>query len=143
VIWPDKCADAVRWPIQNPELLEGGGRVKQASKRQFSLLTLLDALGFTCSATGDPQSGSALQPESGGSRGNAGSHPFPRRQLTQRREEARTQRAGRWGGKGGFELLTQRVKLPTNRNPCVMVPLRHCVDSITLRSLEWRIPDGR
>jgi hypothetical protein len=49
------------------------------------------------------------------------------RQLTQRRKEARTQRAGRREGKDGLESLSQRVKLPRNRNPCVLAPLRLCV----------------
>ena len=39
-----------------------------------SRLTLLDAPGCTYSATGAPQSGSALQPEGGENRGGAGSH---------------------------------------------------------------------
>jgi hypothetical protein len=47
------------------------------SKYQFSPLTLLDEPDFIRLATGAQKSGSALQPESGGNRGNAGSHPFP------------------------------------------------------------------
>ena len=39
-----------------------------------SRLTLLDEPGFTCSAMGDAESSSALQPESGRNRGDAGSH---------------------------------------------------------------------
>ena len=54
-------------------VLHGACRGEQLS----SLLTLLDEPVFTRLATGDPKSGSALQAESGGSRGNAGSHPFP------------------------------------------------------------------
>jgi len=42
-----------------------------------SLLALLDEPDFTRLATGVPKSGSAPQPESGGNRGNPGSHPFP------------------------------------------------------------------
>jgi hypothetical protein len=64
-------------------------------------------------------------------------------QLTQRRQEAKTQRAGRWEGKDGLESLTQRMKLLRNPNPCVSAPLRLCVGSITFKSLEWRVPDGR
>jgi hypothetical protein len=47
------------------------------SKCQFPLLTLLDAPDFTRLATGNPKSGPALPPESGGSRGDARRHPFP------------------------------------------------------------------
>jgi len=49
----------------------------QAEQEQVSLLTLLDELGLTRLATGDAKSGSALQPESGGNRGDAGIHAFP------------------------------------------------------------------
>jgi hypothetical protein len=42
-------------------------------------------------------------------------------QLTQRRQEAKTQRAGRWEGKDGLESLTQRMKLLRNPNPCVSI----------------------
>ena len=41
------------------------------------LLTLLDAPDFTRLATGNPKSGPALPPGSGGSRGDARRHPFP------------------------------------------------------------------
>ena len=47
-----------------------------------------------------------------------------KRQLTQRRQEARAPGAGRWGGKDGLELLTPRVKAPSSRNPCVLASLR-------------------
>ena len=49
-------------------------RIEQVS---VSLLTLLNEPDSTRLATGDPKSGSALQPERGGRRGDAGSHPFP------------------------------------------------------------------
>src|ERR1039457_5777562 len=42
-----------------------------------SLLTLLDAPDFTRLATGNPKSGPALPPGSGGSRGEIGRHPCP------------------------------------------------------------------
>ena len=38
------------------------------------------------------------------------------------------QRAGKWGGRY-LNLLTQRVKVPISRNPCVFTPLRLCVSS--------------
>jgi hypothetical protein len=47
------------------------------SKCQFPLLTLLDAPDFARLATGNPKSGRALPPGSGGSRGDAGRHRFP------------------------------------------------------------------
>src|ERR1035437_1365541 len=40
-------------------------------------LPLLDVPGLTRLATGNPKSGPALPPGSGGSRGDAGRHPFP------------------------------------------------------------------
>jgi hypothetical protein len=49
----------------------------QPGKCQFPLLTLLDASDFTRLATGNPKSGPALPPGSGGSRGDAKRHPFP------------------------------------------------------------------
>jgi hypothetical protein len=52
-------------------------RIMDGAKQVFSLLTLLDEPDVTRLAIGDPKSGSALQPESGGNRGDAGSHPFP------------------------------------------------------------------
>src|ERR1035441_1690176 len=48
-----------------------------SSKCPFPLLTLLDAPDFTRLATGNPKSGPALPPGSGGSRGDARRHPFP------------------------------------------------------------------
>ena len=48
-----------------------------SSKCQFPLLTLLDAPDFTRLATGNRESGPALPPGSGGSRGDAKHHPFP------------------------------------------------------------------
>jgi hypothetical protein len=49
----------------------------QAGRRQSSLSTLFVEPDSTRLARGDTKSSSALQPESGGSRGNAASHPFP------------------------------------------------------------------
>jgi hypothetical protein len=52
-----------------------------------------------------------------------------KRQLTQRRQEAGTQGAGRWGAKSRFEWLTQRVKGPSSQNRCVLASL-HCFTPI-------------
>ena len=49
------------------------------------------------------------------------------RRLTQSRKEARTQRAGRGGGKDLLESITRRLELPGNLGPCVLAPLRLCV----------------
>ena len=62
-------------------LLDGLGFF-QTSKCQFPLLTLLDAPDFTRLATGNPKSGPALPPGSGGSRGVL---PFGRRQTARAR----------------------------------------------------------
>jgi hypothetical protein len=45
-------------------------------------LTLLDAPDFTRLATGNPKSGPALPPGSGGSRGDARHHSFPSPRYT-------------------------------------------------------------
>ncbi len=50
-----------------------------------------------------------------------------KRLLTQRRQEARTQRSGRRQRTHGLESLAPGVKLTSNRNPCVLAPLRLCV----------------
>ena len=57
-------------------------------------------------------------------------------QLTQRRQEAKTQRAGRWEGKDGLESLTQRMKLPRSPNPCVLARLCLCVAAIAFFRLD-------
>jgi hypothetical protein len=61
-------------PRRNP--LDRQGRfAPQPSK--LPLLTLLDAADFIRLATGNPKSGPALPPGSGGSRGDARHQPFP------------------------------------------------------------------
>jgi hypothetical protein len=55
--------------------MEGKVHDKNASSKFFQM-TLLEAPGFTRLATGDLKGSSVLQPESGGNRGNTGSHLF-------------------------------------------------------------------
>ena len=45
-----------------------------SAEQVFSPLTLLDGPGFACSAAGNPKRGSALQPDAGENRGDAGSY---------------------------------------------------------------------
>jgi len=59
---------------RNP--LDRQGRFAPQPSNQFPLLTLLDASDFTRLATGNPKSGPALPPGSGGSRGDAKRHPL-------------------------------------------------------------------
>jgi hypothetical protein len=60
---------------------------RQTSKCQFPLLTLLDAPEFTRLATGNPKSGPALPPGSGGSRGDARARLAPIRPLKPLRQK--------------------------------------------------------
>ena len=69
--WPDGKAMGPAGVIRTVE------QVSVPSKCQFPLLTLLDAPNFTRLAMGNPKSGPALPPGSGGSRGDARRHPFP------------------------------------------------------------------
>ena len=52
--------------------------------------------------------------------------------LTQRRQEARTQKGGGSQGKDGLETLTRREKLLSNQSPCVLAPLRLCVAAVAV-----------
>jgi hypothetical protein len=52
------------------------GQPPLTEQEQGSLLTVLDESALTRLVTGDGKSTSALQPGSGGTRGNTGNHPF-------------------------------------------------------------------
>ena len=154
--------------IRNPQSDESAIRHPQSAqslqpKQASSLSTLLGEPDSPRLARGDSNSRPALKPESGGNRGNAGSHPFPSPRSHQQEfanhKEPKERREGNLGKdsphpQGDRVRLTNRlflfgfsaasvVKLLRNRNPCVLAPLRHRVGATAFKSLERRVPDGR
>jgi hypothetical protein len=65
---------ALGWMIDVGEVAQWADGIEASLQKHRAYLRMPD---FARLATGGPQSGSALQPESGGNRGDAGSHLFP------------------------------------------------------------------
>jgi hypothetical protein len=73
---PRRSADRAAGRASGPT----GGEVRRLPRRGMSPRRFLGPPPVRCPqrlARGDSNSRPALKPESGGSRGNAGSHPFP------------------------------------------------------------------